>query len=117
MASLGKAGPVDSHFEGCADVPKGGVLLAMPALLASGLWEGETGKRFEFPTGYYQLVHLFILVALLALARLRAVESLRYCPPGEWGKLLGLDRAPEVRTLQEKLHLLGQQVGCPADVR
>lgn len=38
MASLGKGGPVDSRFEPSADVPKAGVLLALPALLASGLW-------------------------------------------------------------------------------
>jgi hypothetical protein len=29
-------------------------------------------------------------------------------PPGEWGKLLGLDRVPEVRTLRNKLHLLAR---------
>jgi len=28
---------------------------------------------------------------------------LRYCAPGEWGKLLGLDRIPEVKTIREKI--------------
>ena len=108
LASIGKAGPVDSRFEACADVPKGGVLLALPGLLASGLWE-NTEEHFDLPAGYYQLVHLFLLVAFLALARIKSLESLRYCAPGEWGKVLGLDRIPEVRTLREKLHLLGQE--------
>jgi hypothetical protein len=58
---------------------------------------------------YYGLVHLFLLVAFLALARIKSLESLRYCAPGEWGKVLGLDRIPEVRTLREKLDLLGQE--------
>jgi hypothetical protein len=98
---------VDSQFEPCADVPKAGVLLALPALLASGLWD-PTEEHFKLPPGYYQLVHLFLLVAFLALARVKSMESLRYCAPGEWGKVLGLDRVPEVRTLREKLQQLGQ---------
>jgi hypothetical protein len=28
---------------------------------------------------------------------------LRYVAPGEWGKLMGLDRIPEVRTLRQKI--------------
>ncbi len=108
LASLGKGGPVASRFEPCADVPKAGVLVALPALLASGLWE-HTEEHFQLPEGYYQLVHVFLLVALLALARVKSLESLRYCAPGEWGKVLGLDRIPEVRTLRGKLRLLGQQ--------
>jgi hypothetical protein len=38
LASLGKGGPANSEFKPCADVPRAGVLLALPALLASGLW-------------------------------------------------------------------------------
>ena len=34
----------------------------------------------------------------MALVQLGTLESLRYCAPGEWGKLLGLDLAPVVRT-------------------
>ena len=34
------------------------------------------------------------------------IESLRYCPPGEWGPLLGLDRIPEAKTLRRKLRAL-----------
>jgi len=113
LASLGKGGPVDSRFEPCADVPKAGVLVALPALLASGLWK-HTEEHFPLPPGYYQLVHLFLLVAFLALARVKSLESLRYCAPGEWGKVLGLDRIPEVRTLREKLQLLGREENVAA---
>jgi len=38
----------------------------------------------------------------MALTRFKAIESLRYCALGEWGKLLGLDRIPEARTLRSK---------------
>ena len=32
------------------------------------------------------------LAVFLALARVKSLEGLRYCAPGEWGKVLGLDR-------------------------
>ena len=55
--------------------------------------------------------------ALMALARIGSVEQLRYQAPGEWGKVLGLDRIPEVRTLREKIERLCQDLGraleCP----
>lgn len=34
------------------------------------------------------------------------MEQLQHHPPGELGKLMGLDRVPEVRCLREKLKLL-----------
>jgi len=107
LASLHGAGPVAAQFEPCADVPRAGVLLAVPALLACGLLT-HTDKRFVLPPGYYSVAQVFLLVAFLALARIKSLEGLRYCAPGEWGKVLGLDRVPEVRTLRGKLAQLGQ---------
>jgi hypothetical protein len=107
LASLHGAGPVASQFEPCADVPRAGVLLAVPALLACGLL-AHTEKRFVLPPGYYSVGQVFLRVAFLALARIKSLEGLRYCAPGEWGKVLGLDRVPEVRTLRGKLAQLGQ---------
>ncbi len=60
-------------------------------------------KYFQLPRGYYQLDSIFVLLAFMALARKKAVEDPRYCSPGEWGKVLGLDRIPEVKTLREKI--------------
>jgi hypothetical protein len=83
-------------------------LLALPALLACGLLR-HAGKYFRLPAGFYGLKTIFLLLALMALARLKSIEALRYCAPGEWGKLLGLDRAPEVRTLRVKVKTLADQ--------
>jgi hypothetical protein len=38
----------------------------------------------------------------MALCRIKTIEKFRGQPPGEFGKLIGLDRAPEVRCLREK---------------
>ena len=107
-ASLGQLAEATPRF-GCAlDIPKGGVLLALPALLVSGLLR-HSARYFRLPAGFYGLTSIFLLLAFMALGRLRSIEALRYYAPGEWGKLLGLDRAPEVRTLRLKLKHLADQ--------
>jgi len=107
-ASVGELTAVEPVFQGASDVPNGGVLLALPALLAVGLLN-QAEKYFKLPKGYYGLASVFLLLAFRALARLPSLEQLRYRAPGEWGKLLGLDRIPEVRTLRKKLALLSDQ--------
>lgn len=105
MASLGKLAAAPIRFELASDVPQGGVLCALPALLALGLLR-HSRTHFSLPAGYYPLETIFLSVAFLALARVLSLEGLRYQAPGEWGRLLGLDRIPEVRTLRNKLKLL-----------
>lgn len=107
-ASLGALTEVSPVFQTALDISFGGVLLALPALLACGLLK-EVAKHFRLPKGYYGLQSLFLLLAFMALARIKTIENFRYCAPGEWGKLLGLDRVPEVRTLREKLKLLTKE--------
>jgi hypothetical protein len=98
---------VKPEFAPAADVPHAGVLAALPALVSCGLL-GQSEKHFELAPGYYSLPSIFLLLAFLALARVRSLEGLRYCAPGEWGKVLGLDRVPEVRTLRNKLRRLSE---------
>jgi len=104
-ASVGDLESVAPEFQPVLDVPHGGVLFALPALLSMGLLK-YTERFFKLPKGYYGLDSLFLLLAFMALTRLKSIESLRYWAPGEWGKLLGLDRIPEARTLRNKVQLL-----------
>jgi transposase len=108
LASLGKLpGGASTQFESCRDVSYGGVLCALPALVENGLFRH---LQTTFPTlsGYYTTVHVIMLLAYMALCRIRAVEQLQYESPGELGKLMGLDRVPEVRCLRKKLRQLSQ---------
>jgi hypothetical protein len=107
-ASLGQLEEAAPRFAPALDIAKGGVLLALPALLLSGLLR-HSAKYFRLPPGFYGLTTIFVLLAFMTLGRLKSIESLRYYAPGEWGKLLGLDRAPEVRTLRIKLKHMADQ--------
>jgi hypothetical protein len=106
-ASLGKLGNMEPMFTSCLDVPYAGVLLALPALLVNGILH-NTDKYFQLPQGYYRLDSIFLLLAFMALSRIKSIEQLRYVSPGEWGKILGLDRIPEAKTLREKIGILAQ---------
>ena len=109
-AAMGQLAAAPIAFQTACDVPHGGVLLALPALLAQGLLR-YSPERYQLPEGFYGLDSIFLLLGFMALARIGSLEQLRYEPPGEWGKLLGLDRIPEVRTLRAKLKLLCQDLG------
>jgi hypothetical protein len=109
-ASIGALACGEVRFEAAQDVPQGGVLLALPSLLANGLLL-HSRSLYALPQGFYGLASIFLLLALMALARIKSIEQLRYVAPGEWGHLLGLDRIPEVRTLREKLEILCRQTG------
>ena len=109
-AAIGRLGaPAPAEFEAASDVAGGGVLAAVPALLAQGLLRRPAS--YQLPQGFYGIDSIFLVLALMALARIRSLEQLRYQAPGEWGKLLGLDRIPEVRTLREKVELLSKDLG------
>ena len=110
LAAVGVLRQAPVQFECAADVPLGGVLWALPALLAEGLLR-HSRELFELPEGFYPLETIFLVLAFMALARVRSLEALRYQPPGEWGQLVGLDRIPEVRTLRQKLGQLCEPPG------
>lgn len=105
LAATGQITQAPTRFEHCRDVPLGGVLTALPALAANGLLR-HLEACFAKLSGYYSAVHVLLVLAFMALCRIKHIEQLRYQPPGEWGKLLGLDRIPEVRTLRNKLNAL-----------
>jgi transposase len=102
LASVGKCVGAAVQFETCLDVPNGGVLCALPALLENGLLS-DAEEMLGKVSGYYTVFHILLLLAFMALCRIRAVEQLKKEAPGEFGKILGLDRIPEVRCLRKKL--------------
>ena len=105
LASVGVLTEASTSFAPAVDVKYGGVLCALPALEANGLFRHLSGC-LSLPKGYYGIIHIILTLAFMALCRIKSVEQLRYHCPGELGKILGLDRIPEVRTLREKINHL-----------
>lgn len=91
LAAVGVLRQAPVEFEPAADVPLGGVLWALPALLAEGLLR-HSRKLFGLPEGFYPLETIFLVLAFMALVRVRSLEALRYEPPGEWGQLAQLGK-------------------------
>ena len=109
LAAFGLLDGAPTHFEPCRDVSFGGVL-TLPALAENGLFRHIHDCLVQL-RGYYSTLHVIVLLAHMALCRIKAVEQLQYQPPGELGKLLGLDRVPEVRCLRRKLAALSLDDG------
>ena len=100
-AAMGLINGVKSQFQACPDVPMVGLLCALPSILANGLLSSiDKLGRIQ---GYYSLTQILLVLVFMMLARIRSVEQLRGYAPGEFGKLIGLDRIPEVRCLRSKM--------------
>lgn len=100
-AATGLGNGADVRFESCFDVPHGGVLCAIPALLSNGLMTGL--EKLGEIVGYYTNAMILLTISFMCLCRIRTVEQLRGYAPGELGKLLGIDRIPEARYLRIKM--------------
>ncbi|WP_291991531.1 helix-turn-helix domain-containing protein [Candidatus Accumulibacter sp. ACC003] len=112
QTALGLATGATTRFEASHDVAMGGLLAGLPALCANGLLTG-LDRHLKLPRGFYSALHILLVLGFMALGRIKRPEHLRQTSPGELGKVIGLDRVPEVRTLREKVHLLAK-TGDPA---
>jgi transposase len=103
LARLGQLTEAAPQFVAAEAVRAGGVLLALPAILTLGLLDAGQQVYGALKNGFYGLQATLLCLTLMALLRIRTPEQLQGQPPGELGLLLGLDRAPEVKTLRRKL--------------
>lgn len=101
-ASAGLIAYTPTVFEPHESISHAGVLLALPALLSQGLLKAIQVYQ-PLPNGYYGMVHILLLLAYMNLWRIRNPEQLKQWAPGELGKVMGLDRVPEVKCLRKKI--------------
>jgi hypothetical protein len=97
---LDDAAPI---FRDGSQVPGVGVLLAIPGLLESGLLRIGRKLYGEIGPAFYGLRTTLLTLLLMGLLRIGRAEHLKEQDPAAFGRLLGLDRAPEVKTMRRKL--------------
>ena len=105
-ARWGKLPYADPVFTPAARVPLAGLLLAIPALQATGLLPCATTVFGCLPNGFYGLDTMLIEGVLRALAGEPRAEGATRVDPHALGRILGLDRSPEVKTIRRKITAL-----------
>jgi hypothetical protein len=106
LAYLGLIADAAPLFRSGVRVPRAGVLLALPALIDSGVFHCAREVFGSIGPAFYGLRTTLVTLLLLALLRIKRPEALKEHPPEDLGRILGLDRAPEVKTLRRKLSRL-----------
>src|SRR5204862_4894712 len=84
-------------------IPRAGVLLAMPALLQTGVLDAARDVYGDLGPAFYGLRTSLVTMLLMGLLRIKRPEGLKEHAPPDLGRVLGLDRAPEVKTLRRKV--------------
>jgi transposase len=103
LARLGLLQDAPPFFGSARAVPRAGVLLALPVLMASGVFECAQKIYGSLGPSFYGLRTSLLTLLLMALWRIKRPENLKEYSPQSLGCVLGLDRAPEVKTLRRKL--------------
>lgn len=103
MARLGMLDDAKPIFSPGRRIPRAGVLLAVPALMQSGVFSAAEEVYGHIGPAFYGLRTTMLALLLMALLRIKRPEGLKEHEPVDLGRLLGLDRTPEVKTLRRKL--------------
>jgi DNA-binding CsgD family transcriptional regulator len=103
LARFGRLIDAAPMFADADGVAGAGVLLALPSLVQSGVFRVATKLYGDIGPAFYGLRTTFLVLLFMALWRIRRPEGLKERDPASLGYILGLDRAPEVKTVRRKL--------------
>jgi len=103
LACFGLRDDATPIFGNARAVPGAAVLCAVPVLVASGIFRLAHKIYGEIGPAFYGLRTTLLTLLLMALWRIKRPEALKENDPQSLGRVLGLDRAPEVKTLRRKL--------------
>ncbi len=106
LACVGLLDDAAPMFDNAAAVPGAAVLCAVPLLVASGVFGAAHKMYGEIGPAFYGLRTTLLTLLIMALWRIKRPEALKEHDPQSLGRVLGLDRAPEVKTIRRKLSRL-----------
>lgn len=109
LAAMGLIEDAAPVFAPAENLPRAGVLLAIPSLVASDVLPVARQIYGSLGPAFYGLRTTLVAYILLALLRIPRPETLKEYAPGDLGRLMGLDRLPEVKTLRRKLARLASR--------
>jgi prepilin-type processing-associated H-X9-DG protein len=89
-----------------ASLPLAGALVILPALAVTGVLDGFEQVYGRARAAFYGLRSLVLTVVFAALVGEPRAEGLTRIDPVALGRLLGLDRAPEPKTLRRRMATL-----------
>ena len=89
-----------------ASLPLAGALMILPALAATGLLDAATAVYTTGRAAFYGLRSLVLSVVFACLLGEPRAEGLTRIDPTDIGRLLGLDRGPEVKTMRRRMEAL-----------
>ncbi|UCF91421.1 MAG: helix-turn-helix domain-containing protein, partial [Desulfobacterales bacterium] len=93
-------------FRSGSNIPCVGVLISIPALIESGVFTAARRIYGDLGASFYGLRTILVTLLLMALLRIKRAERLKEHAAADLGRLLGLDRVCEVKTLRRKLDCL-----------
>jgi transposase len=103
LARLGLLEDAAPLFGSGKAIAGAGVLLALPALVGSGIFACAARIYGNLGPAFFGLRTTLLTLLLMGLWRIKRPEGLKEHSPANLGRVLGLDRAPEVKTLRRKL--------------
>ena len=109
LAAMGLIEDAAPVFAPAESLPRAGVLLAIPALVASDVLPVARQIYGSIGPAFYGLRTTLVAYILLALLRIPRPETLKEYAPADLGRIVGLDRLPEVKTLRRKLARLASR--------
>ena len=108
-ARRGELAEAEPRITPGASLPLAGALVVLPALAVTGLLDCVEATYGRARAAFYGLRSLVLTVVFAALVGEPRAEGLTRVDPVDLGRLLGLDRAPEPKTLRRRMAALASR--------
>lgn len=107
--ALGLIEEAPVEFQSADGVPCAGALLGLALLEETHLLEEARAVYGRLKNGWYGLRSLVWTLVVMALVRIKRPEQIKHHDPAGLGRVLGLPRAAEVKTIRRKLNEIAQR--------